>query len=47
MPMVMVVVRAATCQRIMKGQHDDRLQWPFTGTIIIELLNWLQDDTLN
>ena len=28
---------------IMKGQHDDRLQWPFTGTIIIELLNWLED----
>ena len=28
---------------IMKGQHDDRLQWPFTGTIIIELLNWLKD----
>ena len=27
----------------MKGQHDDRLQWPFTGTIIIELLNWLED----
>ena len=29
---------------IMKGQHDDRLQWPFTGTIIIELLNWLEDN---
>ena len=28
---------------IMKGQHDNRLQWPFTGTIIIELLNWLED----
>ena len=28
---------------ITKGQHDDRLQWPFTGTIIIELLNWLED----
>ena len=28
---------------IMKGQHDDHLQWPFTGTIIIELLNWLED----
>ena len=28
---------------IMKGQHDGRLQWPFTGTIIIELLNWLED----
>ena len=28
---------------IMKGQHDNRLQWPFTGIIIIELLNWLED----
>ena len=28
---------------IMNGLHDDRLQWPFTGTIIIELLNWLED----
>ena len=28
---------------VMKGQHDDRLQWPFTGTIIFELLNWLED----
>ena len=28
---------------IMKGQHDDRLQWPFTGTFIFELLNWLED----
>ena len=28
---------------IMKGQHDDHLQWPFTGTIIIEVLNWLED----
>ena len=28
---------------IMKGQHDDHLKWPFTGTIIIEVLNWLED----
>ena len=28
---------------VMKGQHDDRLQWPFTGTIIIVLFNWLKD----
>ena len=27
---------------IMKGQNDDHLQWPFTGTIMIELLNWLE-----
>ena len=28
---------------IVKGLHDDHLQWPFTGTIIIEFLNWLED----
>ena len=28
---------------IVKGLHDDHLQWPFTGTIIVELLNWLED----
>ena len=28
---------------IMKGQHDDHLQWPFTGTMTIELINWLED----
>ena len=28
---------------IMKGQHDDHLEWPFTGTIIIEVLNWIED----
>ena len=28
---------------IMKGQHDDHLKWPFTGTFIIEVLNWLED----
>ena len=29
---------------IMKGQHDDLLEWPFTGTIIIEILNWRADN---
>ena len=33
----------STFAYIMKGQHDDHLQWPFTGTIIFELLNWLED----
>ena len=28
---------------IMKGQHDDHLNWPFTGTIVIEVLNWIED----
>ena len=27
----------------MKGQHDDCLQWPFTGDITFELINWLED----
>ena len=29
---------------IMKGQHDDLLKWPFTGTIVIEILNWREDN---
>ena len=29
---------------IMKGQHDDLLKWPFTGTIIIEILNWQENN---
>ena len=28
----------------MKGQHDDLLEWPFTGTIVIEILNWREDN---
>ena len=28
---------------IMRGEHDQHLQWPFTGDIIIELLNWRED----
>ena len=28
---------------IMKGKHDDQLQWPFEGDIIIEPLNWRED----
>ena len=28
---------------IMKGQHDDSVQWPFTGEITIELINWVED----
>ena len=27
----------------MRGEHDQHLQWPFTGDIIIELLNWRED----
>ena len=28
---------------LMRGEHDQHLQWPFTGDIIIELLNWRDD----
>ena len=28
---------------IMKGENDDYLLWPFTGTVTIELLNQLED----
>ncbi len=28
---------------LMKGDHDDTLTWPFTGTVTIELLNQLED----
>ena len=29
---------------LMKGEHDQHLQWPFTGEVIFELLNWRKDD---
>ena len=28
---------------LMKGDNDDSLTWPFTGTVTIELLNQLED----
>ena len=28
---------------LMKGEHDDQLQWPLEGDNIIELLNWRDD----
>ena len=28
---------------LMRGENDDHLPWPFTGTVIIELLNQLTD----
>ncbi len=28
---------------LMKGDHDDTLTWPFTGSVTIELLNQLED----
>ena len=28
---------------LMRGENDDHLSWPFTGTIVVELLNQLTD----
>ena len=29
--------------RLMKGEHDGDLCWPFVGDVIVELLNWRED----
>ena len=29
---------------LMRGENDDHLPWPFTGTVTVELLNQLKDD---
>ena len=29
---------------LMKGEHDESLTWPFTGTVTVELLNQLEDN---
>ena len=29
---------------LMKGEHDQHLQWPLTGELIIEVLNWRGDE---
>ena len=31
------------CATLMRGEHDQHLQWPFTGDIIFELLNWREN----
>ncbi len=35
--------RVAVFAYLMKGDNDDSLSWPFTGTFTIELLNQLED----
>ena len=30
--------------RVMKGDYDNNLQWPFEGEIIVNLLNWREDN---
>ena len=29
---------------LMRGDSDDNLQWPFEGDIVVELLNWREDN---
>ena len=29
--------------RLVKGEHDERLHWPFEGDIIVQLINWRED----
>ena len=31
--------------RLMKGDHDNNLQWPFEGDIVIEILNWRENNS--
>ena len=28
---------------LMKGEYDDTLAWPFTGDVVVEILNWKED----
>ena len=30
--------------RLMKGDYDNSLQWPFEGEIVVRLLNWREDN---
>ena len=29
--------------KLMKGEYDDSLAWPFTGDVVVEILNWRED----
>ena len=29
--------------KLMKGEYDDTLAWPFTGDVVVEILNWRED----
>ena len=28
---------------LLAGEYDDKLQWPFIGDVVIELLNWREN----
>ena len=30
---------------LLKGEHDDQLQWPFNAKITVQLLNWSGDNS--
>ena len=34
----------AVSLNLMRGQYDNELQWPFEGDIVVELLNWREDN---
>ena len=31
------------CVKLMRGDSDDSLKWPFVGTITVQILNWRED----
>ncbi len=31
------------CIKLMKGEYDDQLKWPFQGKITVQILNWICD----
>ena len=31
------------CAKLMKGEHDNTLTWPFTGDVVIQMINWRED----
>ena len=36
-------LHVSVCVRLMKGENDDCLLWPFKGSVTIKLLNWVED----
>ena len=34
----------AVCAYLMKGPNDDKLIWPFCGDVVVELVNWIEDN---
>ena len=36
--------RISIFPRLMRGDYDNNLQWPFEGDIVVELMNWREDN---